>query len=252
MDKALGASLKVLHLSDIHFAGKIRALDQFFDRIAAEDVDLVFLTGDVIDHEKGIPSCVENLKKLKPRIGKYAVFGNHDYYNYRLSDCFKHHFPGQGVPESLNPIERLAEGYADAGVHLLKNETVEILNGRTPLLIHGLDDPTTGKANLRTTMKNFDPEKINLLLTHTIDVFLDIGEGEIDVSFSGHSHGGQVRMPYYGAVLTHTMMGRAYAAGIIRHQGATCVVSRGMGSSRYTPVRFLCRPEALLIEIHGS
>lgn len=121
----------------------------------------------------------------------------------------------------------------------------------TPFLIHGLDDATTGQANLMNLQK-FDKSRINLLLTHTVDVFLDIGHRQVDLSFSGHSHGGQVRLPFLGPIITHTMLGKEFASGVISYKGAVCAVSRGMGSSRYLKIRLLCRPQALLIDLSGD
>jgi hypothetical protein len=134
---------------------------------------------------------------------------------------------------------------------VLFNETAEVNVEGKPVLIHGLDDPTTGRADLLKAMKNFDPKKINILLTHTVDAFLDIGENEIDLSFSGHSHGGQVRLPFIGPIIVHTSMGRPYAAGIFELKGATCCVSRGMNASRFLRMRLLCPPEAILLTVQG-
>ncbi len=243
--------MRILHLSDTHFARSNPWLTRFFKRLAAEEYDLIVLTGDIIDCEEGIHSCVETLKWLKAKRGFYAVFGNHDYYDYHLKDIFIHNFPGQPKPETLNPSEVLKEALKNTGVSVLFNETREVMVREVPVLIHGLDDPTTGRANVRETLSRFDPQKINLLLTHTVDAFLDIGEGEIDVSFSGHSHGGQIRLPFLGPILTHTIMGRAYAAGIVRVKGAVCSISRGIGYGRFLPFRLLCPPEAVILDVYG-
>jgi predicted MPP superfamily phosphohydrolase len=251
--KSCAAPVRILHVSDMHFARSgPAALERLFDRLAGESYDFVFVTGDIIDCGEGIDHAVRNLSKLKARYGRFAVLGNHDYYDYRLLDCFTHNFPWQKYPKNRQPTERLEDMLGRAGIRVLKNETVEVDAGGTSVLVHGLDDATTGKANVRKAMANFNPSKINLLLTHTIDVFLDIGEQEIDVSFSGHSHGGQIRLPGWGAVITHTTMGRAFAGGLIRHKGAVCVVSRGIGTSRFLPFRLLCPPEALVVELETA
>lgn len=249
LKKPIGRSFKILHLSDTHFYKSHPAMARFFDRLALQEYDFIFATGDLIDRPSGIPYCVENLKKLKARHGFFAVFGNHDYYDYRFFDVVAHNFPGQTYPEHAQPIDLLKSEMEKAGIRVLRNETLEVEREGTKFLIHGLDDPTTGRANIRTTLSNFNPAKVNVLLSHTIDAFLDIGEGEIDLSFSGHSHGGQVRLPFFGPIVTHTMLGRPYASGLKRLKGAVCCVSRGIGTSRFLPVRFLCRPEAVVLEI---
>ncbi|HTL48872.1 MAG TPA: metallophosphoesterase [Verrucomicrobiae bacterium] len=245
--KNLPRELRVLHLSDIHFSKPDARLSAFFDRLAREPCDFVFITGDIIDCIEGVPACAENLAKLKPAHGIFAVYGNHDYYNYHLSELILHNFPGQRFPKNHQHVHLLDAALRDIGVRVLKNETVEIDWHGVPLLIHGLDDPTSRRANLRKAMQHFDREKVNVLLTHTIDAFIEIGRNEIDLAFSGHSHGGQICLPFWGPLLTHTIMGRKFASGFLSHKGALCSVSRGIGTSRFAPVRLLCLPEALLI-----
>ncbi len=247
--KQLNRPLRVLHLSDTHFTGASKKLDRFFDKLVSIPCDLVALTGDLVDCEEGIPEAVKNLAKLKPAFGIYVVYGNHDYYDYNLIDSLIHNFPGQKQPRKRIPVDLLQEELEKHGIRVLRNETAEILCDQVPLLVHGLDDPITGCANIRLTMANFDPGKINILLTHTIDVFLDVGENEIDLSFSGHSHGGQICLPVIGPLHTHTMLGRAYASGICYLHGAVCSISRGLGTTRYLPMRLLAPPEAILVEV---
>ena len=193
--KPLKHSLNILHLSDMHFDGPDKKLARFFDRLGAESYDFIFISGDIIDCAAGIPFCVENLKKLRAKGGVWAVLGNHDYYDYDFFDILFHNFPGQTKPHKFINIDLFTQALGEAGVRVLRNQTVKAELSGQSFLIHGLDDVTTGRANIRTAMANFDPAKINILVTHTIDVFLDIGKNEIDLSFSGHSHGGQFRFP---------------------------------------------------------
>ncbi len=249
LKKKVHAPLTILHLSDTHFSGNDKTLSRFFERLGAESVDFVFVTGDMIDWDGGMSSCIENFLKLRPRFGTFVVFGNHDYYDYHLDDVVVHNFPGQSKPFRPNRTDLFRSRLEAAGIHVLVNDTVEIKTESGAVLIHGLDDPTTGRADLVKAMKNFNPAQINILLTHTVDAFLDIGEGEIDLSFSGHSHGGQICLPWIGPVITHTSLGRPYAAGIFNLKGAVCCVSRGMNASRFLWPRFLCPPEAILLTL---
>lgn len=249
--KPLTSSLRILHLSDIHFRGDDSGLGVFFEELGRETFDFIFISGDIFDCPAGAAGAAL-FRKLKSRNGIYAVFGNHDYYNYGLLDLPLHYTPGQGRPRKQQPIEDFEKALQEAGVRLLRNETVEVEAGETPILIHGLDDPITGRANVRRAMLNFDPAKLNILLTHSIDVFLDIGENEVDLSFSGHSHGGQIRFPVIGPILTHTLLGRQYADGIRALKGATCSISRGIGTSRFYQIRLLCLPEAIALEVSSS
>lgn len=252
LQKFLSRPVRILHLSDTHFAGPHKAISNFFDRLSQESLDFVVVTGDIMDCEEGLPFCIENLKKLKTRYGIFAVFGNHDYFDFQFADVFLHNFPGQGRPLISQRVDFFEQSLEEAGIRVLRNETETVVIEDTPLLIHGLDDPTTGHADLLKAMQNFDPEKINILLTHTIDAFLDLGENQIDLSFSGHSHGGQIRLPLVGPIVTHTSLGRPYAAGIFDLKGAVCTVSRGLNASRFLRARLLCRPEAILLTVKGK
>lgn len=250
--KPLARPIRILHLSDIHFSSPSPKLSLFFEELAAIPLDAVFITGDIIDSMKGIAYCKETLSRLKPAIGIFAVYGNHDYYDYHFTELLLHNFPGQRMPRNHQHVHVLDAALKEIGVHVLKNQSAEIFWHGTSLLVHGLDDPTSRRANLRKTMQRFDPAKANVLLTHTIDAFLEIGRNEIDLSFSGHSHGGQICLPFWGPILTHTIMGRAFAGGFFQHKGAWCSVSRGIGTSRFLPMRLMCRPEAIVVTVSGE
>ena len=250
--KPLSKSFRILHLSDIHFCRVIPQLTRLFDLLSSKTYDFVFITGDIMDHENGIAHTVDCLKKIKSRFGIYAVFGNHDYLDYAFWDMLLHNFSGQKLPVKPHRDHLLKEALDGIGVKVLKNETIELDCDGQAVLIHGLDDPTTGKANVRMAMQNFYADKLNLLLTHTIDAFMDIGEKEIDASFSGHSHGGQICFPWFGPLITHTSIGKTYAGGMNHLKGAICSVSRGVGTSRNLRLRFLCPPEAVFVTLSGE
>ncbi|MBN1687696.1 MAG: metallophosphoesterase [Candidatus Omnitrophica bacterium] len=244
-------TLRILHLSDTHFARNDYWMSRFFDRLSQEPYDFVFLTGDIFDCRAGISFACKNLNKLKSRYGIYAVFGNHDYYNFFLQDVLFHNFPGQGMPFEAQPVELFTKALEETGIRVLSNESVECCHDGLPIVIYGLDDPTTERANLRQTLQGFRPVKLNILLSHTVDVLLDVGEAEIDLSFSGHSHGGQVCLPFLGPVVLHTGLGLPYVSGIKRYKGTVCSISRGLSASRFFPFRLLCRPEAVILELHS-
>ncbi len=232
--KPLKRPYKILHLSDIHFAGPHRKLSHFFEKLALETYDFIFLTGDIFDCDEGAPHGTNELKKLKARHGMFAVWGNHDYYDYKFRDVFMQF---NKYPATLNKLDVLEKALTDAGVRLLKNETIEVSTGHDIFLIHGLDDHVTQHAEFDKIVPKIHPEKHNLLLTHTIDVFLHLPEGKMDISFSG-------------PISTHTRFGADYARGMRPLKGTACVVSQGMGTSRFFKFRFWCPPEAVVLEIN--
>ncbi|MSR77987.1 MAG: hypothetical protein EXS63_07180 [Candidatus Omnitrophica bacterium] len=252
VEKTLHKPLRILHLSDIHFAEHNPHLFRFFDRLGQEEVDLIFVTGDIIDLDEGIDRCIYNLKKLRPAQGIYAVMGNHDHYRYEVRDTIMGNFFGEPHPATTNDVKRLVRELQTMGVHVLTNESQTIEYHGTSLRIHGVDDPTTGKADVEAVRKNLMPGKMNLLLTHSVDALAAFEEGEIDVSFSGHSHGGQIRFPWIGAIFKHTRMGRHYVDGIKKLKGTHCAISRGIHAGRSIRNRLLCPPEAILLEIRNS
>ncbi len=252
LKKKLPKKLRFLHLSDIHFSAKNKHLDKFFDRLSAETYDFIIATGDIFDCAEGIPFCVRNFKKLKSRYGFFAVWGNHDYYDYRLIDIATMGFRGKRPPNTPQPMDQLAKALEEGGARLLRNEAVKINIDGTVFVVHGLDDPTTGHADIEKTLRPHDHSHVHILLSHTIDAFFYIGENEIDLSFSGHSHGGQIRFPVIGPVLTHTDYGPPYAEGLKDLKGSVCSISRGISASRYFDLRLLCRPEAIILEVAGS
>lgn len=251
-NKHLTQPLRILHLSDTHFWRSDKALSKFFKRLAKQSFDLVLISGDIFDSVSGIESAKEALKKFQARLGVYAVLGNHDYYDYRFEDLMKTSVRGRKFPKNGQPVERFEEALLEAGVKLLRNDRVEFHENGQTLALYGLDDAITGHADLEKMMHGYSPQHLNLLLTHTIDVFFYMRRFEVDLSFSGHSHGGQIQIPGFGPLITHTRFGPAYAEGVKEMKGAICSISRGIGTGRFLPLRFLAPPEAVILEVRGK
>lgn len=241
--------LRILHLSDIHFAYPDRKLASFFDGLAELNPDLVVLTGDIIDCRDGVYEAEKQLSKLKSKHGIFAVMGNHDYYDYQLYDCLFHNFQGQRHPLKRNGTLKLRAVYKKLKIKELRNESHHLnLNGQR-VGIHGVDDPVTGHADLTRIRPEKGAGVVNILLSHCLDVLFGLSDHEIDICFSGHTHGGQICLPGWGAIITHSRAGRKYAAGIHKFMDIHCCVSRGLGSSRFMRVRFFSRPEAVLLTL---
>ncbi len=242
--------LRILHLSDIHFAYPDKQLSRFFDRLAAINPDLIVITGDVIDCREGVAIAEEQLAKVKSKHGTFAVMGNHDYYDYRLMDSvLLHNLQGLRHPVNRNGTLNLRLVYEKLKIKELRNQSLHLdVNGQK-IGMHGVDDPVTGHADLTQIRPEKGAGVVNLLLAHTLDVLLGLSDHEIDICFSGHTHGGQVCVPGWGAVITQTRLGRHFAAGIHEFMNITCCVSRGMGSSRFMRIRFFSMPEAILLTL---
>ncbi len=250
LKKKLPHPLRILHLSDIHFEAHDHGLDRFFKRLSQDEFDLIFITGDIIDHDAGVPHAVHSLSRLRAKLGIFAVLGNHDFYNYRLRDALNGNLPfGKRDPQLRNNVQMLIESLEAIGIHFLQNSSYELPSFGGAVRIHGLDDPTTGKADYAKVNPSLDQEAVHLVLAHSLDAIRHLNQEKIDMIFSGHSHGGQIRLPIIGPIITHTRMPRRYASGVHRLKETTCVVSRGVHAGRAFRLRFLCPPEAIVIEL---
>lgn len=251
--KRIPGGLRILHLTDLHFRRERQSLTRFFDELAKENYDFVFLTGDIIDHLSCLPYAVENLKKLRARLGYFGVLGNHDYLHYRIEDLVLYYLKIRRRVGGYERARKIKGALEEAGIRILHNQTVKVVDGAHTFLIHGADDPVTGQARPELLEVGSHGSCLEILLTHTVDLVRQIDMQTVDLSFSGHSHGGQVKLPGIGALVTHTEMGREYADGIVQYEKHTqCVIGRGLGSNRFIPFRLLCLPEVIMLELNES
>ncbi len=243
--------LNILHLSDFHFYSGRQARIRFLHRLAKEQYDLVFITGDLIDDDSGIDLCLEALQPLKARHGIYAVLGNHDYVHITVRDLF--HRTGAKPRErhkQANNVARLIQGLRELGIHVLQNERVEIRIEGIPFTIAGVDDPYEYRDDIRKTFEGYEKSGPCFVLVHTPDRYKELSELEPDMVFSGHTHGGQVRMPLVGPLVTRTTAPRQFASGLVRMNGTVFHTTHGVGSGRLTKPRLWCPPEVTVFHVN--
>lgn len=221
------SGLRILQFSDVHFGYHfgLTELAELVERINRLEPDIICFTGDFVDYGVGPegPEASRLLKTLQAKLGVYAVLGNHDYYG--------------GMSEAVAKL--LKEG----GVRLLRNEAVEIRHGGASFWMAGIEDQWEGKPELPRAAGTVKPEDFVLLLSHCPD-FADIAASHpVDLQLSGHSHGGQVRLPLYGHIVTPSYS-KKYIQGLytLADGKLQLYVNRGIGVSVY-PIRFWCRPE---------
>lgn len=249
--RPLPRPLRILHLSDFHFTRRRYFVERFFDRLATLEVDFVFLTGDLIDEAGGIAFCAEQLKKLKPKKGIYAVLGNHDYRIYGLHKIWKWILTGKHDSDLRPETEQLKQALIQAGVRLLINQNISLplADGHEIALI-GIDDPITGHANLNQSFQGVENGALRIALVHTPIIFSLLRRRKIDIAFSGHTHGGQIRLPGVGPVPWVRFLEPIIDS--TDRYGFIGLITRGMGAHPSTPFRFFCRPEAVLVRLEGS
>jgi uncharacterized protein len=238
--KAGAPSLRVLHLGDLHLE-RVTDRERQVVALAREAApDLILFSGDFLNlsnvYDKVAWEAVRGvLAQLSAPLGVYAVTGS----------------PPVDEPEVVPHL------LGDLPLRWLQDETVTLdHHGQTFDLI-GLTcthKPFEDAPRLATLMKQVpDPQHLKLLLYHTPDLAPDAADLGLDLQLSGHTHGGQVRLPFYGALFAGSLYGKRFEAGRIQLNGMTLYVSRGIGlEGQGAPrVRFLCPPEVILWEIGG-
>lgn len=220
--------LVIVQISDLHLGllvGQSR-LVKVIEKITAENPDVVVSTGDLVDGQlDGLASLVQLLQEVKPRYGKYAVTGNHEFY--------------AGLPQALSFTEQ-------AGFRLLRQESLTVAD---LLTIAGVDDPAAGRfvRNRTITEKELlsatPKDQFTLLLKHR-PVIEPASLGLFDLQLSGHVHKGQI-FPFN--LLTHLFYPVKMGFAAYPHN-STLYVSRGTGTWG-PPIRFLAPPEITVIEL---
>jgi uncharacterized protein len=245
-------SLTVLHLSDLHMTPADTRRMAFLDRLADEPVDLVVVTGDMLGEPAGLDPVLETLGRFRPRLGAVAVLGSNDYFaprflnplNYFLGPSSRRHRSAPG-----NPWRELVAGLEARGWTVLANGRGQL--GDVELA--GLDDPHIRRDDARVLVPaNGDARpRLRLGVVHSpyrraLDAFERNGYGLV---LAGHTHGGQVCLPGVGALVTNCDLPREQVRGLSRWRSSWLHVSAGLGTSKYAPFRFACRPEASLLTV---
>ncbi len=224
--------LTLVHLSDPHVV-RIGARERrAIEVINAARPDLIVISGDLTRQGVRREDVEAFFGALRSRYGTYAVWGNHDYWD-KVATTWG------------------ADALSRSGVVLLRNSSVRLpLPGR-PIVLAGIDDPVTGRDNLRKAMEGVPRKDVCILLSHSPEVAPTLGNWDIDLVFAGHTHGGQVRLPVLGAPYVPPGT-RAYVEGWFDVAGgARLHVSQGLGWS-YLPIRFFCRPRIDVITLRGG
>ena len=226
------AGIRVILISDIHVGGPDMPPERLASIVAqvnALSPDVVLIAGDLITDKRlatrwySMAEAIAPLAGLEVRLGTFAVLGNHDHW--------------RNAAQARAALTR-------AGVRLLENEA--IVAG--PLVIGGLDDDFTGRASLEPTvaaLRSLPGAK--LVLSHSPDPFAELPD-DVRLMLAGHTHCGQIALPFVGAISTMSRYGRRYACGIVKEEGRTLIVTAGLGTSGI-PLRLIAVPDLWLLEL---
>ncbi|MGZ0655793.1 metallophosphoesterase [Coraliomargarita sp. W4R53] len=235
----LEQSVRILHIADIQ-AGAIEGYQQaIFDRIEELQPDLIINTGDFLQvvppatFESEWPKLHALIARVNPRLGTFAVFGDTERELYRYQ------------PEALEPLVMLSS----------RDQRIQVGSG--VINLHGLSlyQSKSGEWALRSIeqwLENSDPREFRLLFGHSPNYALSVAELPIDLCLAGHTHGGQVHLPFYGPLVIDSAIPKEWARGFRRVGIPYLNVSAGAGSNRrhgLPPLRFNCPTEMTLIEL---
>lgn len=245
--------LRVLHISDLHMMPNQTSKQRWVAALAELGPDLVVNTGDNLAHQQAVPAVLRALRPLLDVPGVF-VFGSNDYYAPRPKNPVRYLTKSKkrihGIPL---PWRDLRAGLVEHGWHDLTHlRRLLTVDGQT-IAVAGVDDPHLRRDRYADISGKPDRgAALRLGLTHSpeprvLDAFADDG---YDLVMAGHTHGGQLRVPGYGAIVTNCQLDRTRARGASRWGAHTWLhVSAGLGTSPYAPVRFACPPEASLLTL---
>lgn len=256
------ASLRVLHISDAHMTPGQHHKQEWIRSLAGLEPDLVVNTGDNLGDPDAADAVLSAYDGLLGYPGVF-VFGSNDYYSPKPANpltYLRRTSAENGryrTRRSNMPYARLRDAFTDAGWHDLSNARAELTINALRVAFAGVDDPHV-LADAPDVEQPSREADIAVGVTHApytrvLDHWQQRGYGLI---FAGHTHGGQVCVPGYGAVVTNCDLDRRMAKGLHRYpadatDSSFLHVSAGIGTSPWQPFRFACRPEATLLTLTG-
>ncbi|MGO2051161.1 metallophosphoesterase [Glutamicibacter sp. BW80] len=254
--------IRVLHLSDIHMIPGQALKRHWLHRLAEERPDYVINTGDNLSHRDGVPALIDALTPLMQFPGAF-VPGSNCYYAPRLKNPLRYLSAGSGTPNPSSrdklPFEEMHRAFGSAGwVNMTNRAYSTVLNG-IRLDLTGVDDPHLERDQFagwpQGSVTGYQAPHVRIALTHAPyqRVLDQLTEAGADIIFAGHTHGGQVCIPGYGALVSNCDLPTWRARGLTEweYAGRTVPlnVSAGLGHSRFAPFRIACPPEAVLLTL---
>lgn len=235
-DKKAKEQLKIVQISDIQISENYTARDfnKIVDKINSLEPDLFLFTGDLYENYASYgkeKDLIQALKRIETKYGKFAIWGNRDY--------------GGGAGHHYKRILNTAD------IQLLENSGVHILlESGQPVFLAGIDDSLLGNPRIKDIEATMcDEDNYRILMTHEPDIADDYAESGFDLILSGHSHGGQIWLPFIEPITTS--MAQKYTKGfynLTASRGTKLYVNSGIGTSHY-PIRFLVPPEIAVFHI---
>jgi predicted MPP superfamily phosphohydrolase len=227
-DKLERTAFRVLHISDLHCDKKPRNEEKLIKLVNAARPDIIVFTGDALNLNtaSALPLFKETMAALEADTAKFAVRGNVDIWYMPDLDFF-----------------------GGTGFQMLDEKTVKVQKNGEEIFISGLTCERPGAY--RSLLENVPENRLSIFLYHNSDLAEDLENLNVDLYLCGHTHGGQIQLPLYGALVTLSKFGKKYEAGMYTVNDTILYVNRGIGmEGGLAPrVRFLARPEITVFDI---
>ncbi len=221
---------KIIHLSDTHHSPftSLEHIERTVKIANRLKPDMFLLTGDYVSHEREyIPPVAAVLGKLKAKHGVYACLGNHDHWTD--AGLVTHLFRGEGI-------------------NVLINEGFRFETRRGSFWLAGVDDYMVGKTDVPAALRGSFPDEMKLLLAHNPIIFREAARAGVDLTLSGHTHGGQIKIRDDEKRLFPK---RKLKAGLHQRKNSQIYITRGIGTV-VVPMRYQCPPEISLLELRTA
>jgi predicted MPP superfamily phosphohydrolase len=245
-------TLTILHLSDLHFVRDERRKVAFVASLPVCDVTVV--TGDFLAEPEAVETAVTAVRAARGRLASWFVLGSNDYFTPRPLNPVRYFIPSsrrRGRPVRRGRGGELRSLLASDGWRDLTNVRVQRDLKGLAVEILGLDDAHISRQDLRLAPRSA-PDRFGIAVMHSPDAAPEVAACGYRLAVAGHTHGGQVRLPIVGALVTNSHLPRRLVSGLIRIGDSLMHVSPGLGTSKYAPFRFLCPPEATLLELRRA
>jgi len=225
---------RIVQISDLHDATFGENQQRLVNKIRKAKPNMIVITGDIIDSNRyDLENSLDVVDQIMELAEVYYVTGNHEV--------------------ATNDVELIKEELDSRGVHVLSNESMNITRDTASISVTGIDDPLFGQnATEMIDASNVQNDKFTVLLAHRPEDFQAYVDAGINLTFSGHAHGGQFRIPFLGGLVAPGQgYFPEYTAGIHEQGDSRLVISRGLGNS-IIPIRLFNLPEIVVVTLEST
>jgi predicted MPP superfamily phosphohydrolase len=239
--------LRILHLSDLHLIGDDFEKAAFLRQVTDDDYDIIVLTGDIFEKYSGI-KYASSLLTRKPKIGAFAVLGNHDHYHYSMFNKTVGRVLRQfRTPDTRRDVTPMVSALKEVGFTVLQNERCNIAEQK--LFVVGIDWPYVSEERFQQLAADAPADSFHLCLFHLPKHLEYMSRAGMHLAVGGHTHGGQIRIPGFGAIITDSELSRREASGLLRRGQTAFHISRGLGADPRSNIRFFCPPAVTVLNV---